>query len=288
MFFIETGFYSITELSEEWALATSLKDLSENHYDLDDETESETFSLKYLGNTVIESARSEEATAEAVKAIISTAKGKQLQVEINFCRFYRYNPFAATNRKLQRVDLTISPKGIEMLDSVTSETLMRVSIYKISYCSADAANANVFAFVGSEDQNSSRNSDEESLVCYAYLCPKRKITHKVSLTVARSFDAAYHIWRESDQRKKYKFGQLQNSNTVNTIDDQQTDNSDEIRSLLIDFNSEITAEICGKDHRNLLQNTWVSFDDSDTGDNHYGKSKLHDDSMWERQMINCS
>lgn len=66
---------SIAELSEEWALATSLKDLSENHCDADDETESETFSLKYLGNTVIESARSEEATAEAVKAIISTAKG---------------------------------------------------------------------------------------------------------------------------------------------------------------------------------------------------------------------
>lgn len=75
--FIETRFYSITELSEEWALATSLKDLSGNHSDFDDETESsETFSVKYLGNTTIESARSEEATADAVKAIISTAKGK--------------------------------------------------------------------------------------------------------------------------------------------------------------------------------------------------------------------
>lgn len=75
-------FYSITELSEEWALATSLKDLSENHFDLDDETESETFSLKYLGNTVIESARSEEATADAVKAIISTAKGKLFVINL--------------------------------------------------------------------------------------------------------------------------------------------------------------------------------------------------------------
>lgn len=34
--------------------------------------------MKYLGNTVIESARSEEATAEAVKAIISTAKGNKI------------------------------------------------------------------------------------------------------------------------------------------------------------------------------------------------------------------
>lgn len=290
--FMETGFYySFTELSEEWALATSLKDLSENQYDPDDETESETFALKYLGNTVIESARSEEATADCVKAIISTAKGKLNIIIFGGLAFIDSQfPYTATNKKLQRVNLTISPKGIEMLDSVTSETLMRVSIYKISYCSADAAHANVFAFVGSEDTNTSRNSDEEPLVCYAFLCPKRKITHKVTLTVARSFDAAYHVWQESDQRKKYKFGQRQNQNNVNATDDQQPDNSDtdsdEIRNLLIDFNSEITAEICGKDHRNLLQNTWVSFEDNDTNDSHFGK--LHDEAMWERPMVNCS
>ncbi|KAJ6597364.1 Low density lipoprotein receptor adapter protein 1 [Pseudolycoriella hygida] len=252
------------KLSEEWALATSLKDLSENHYDLDDETEAETFALKYLGNTVIESASSKEATADAVKSIISTAK--------------------ATNRKLQRVNLSISPKGIEMLDSVTSETLMRVSIYKISYCSADAAHANVFAFVGSEDLDT-RNSDKESLVCFAFLCPKRKVTHKVTLTVARSFEAAYQIWRESDERKKYKFAPSQNQNPSV---EQETDDGEEIRSLLIDFNSDITTEICGKDHRSLLQNTWVSFDDSDTTNSHFSKSQLHDDALWERQMINCS
>lgn len=170
-----------------------------------------------------------------------------------------------------------------MLDSVTSETLMRVSIYKISYCSADAAHGNVFAFVGSEDTDTRNVAEVESLVCFAFLCPKRKIAHKVTLTVARSFDAAYRTWRESDQRKKYKFGQLQNQKDDSSADEQQTDN-DEIRSLLIDFNSDITAEICGKDHRNLLQNTWVSFDnDNDTTTNsHFTKSN------WERQLINCS
>lgn len=170
-----------------------------------------------------------------------------------------------------------------MLDSVSSETLMRVSIYKISYCSADATHANVFAFVGSEDSDT-RNADDESLVCFAFLCPKRKVTHKVTLTVARSFDAAYQIWRESDERKKYSFGRNQKND--NSTDEQQTDN-EEIRSLLIDFNSDLTAEICGRDHRNLLQNTWVSFEDSDTTSSHFTKSKLHDD-QWERQMINCS
>lgn len=171
-----------------------------------------------------------------------------------------------------------------MLDSVTSETLMRVSIYKISYCSADAAHSNVFAFVGSEDAEP-RKADEESLVCFAFLCPKRKITHKVTLTVARSFDAAYRLWQESDQRKKYNFGQ--NQKNTDSTDEEHTDN-DEIRSVLIDFNSEIAAEICGKDHRNLLQNTWVSFEDSDTANGHFATSKLHDDAVWERQLINCS
>lgn len=57
-------------------MATSLKDFSEQQDEFD-AAEPETFSVKYLGNTIIESARSEEATAEAVKAVISTAKGKQ-------------------------------------------------------------------------------------------------------------------------------------------------------------------------------------------------------------------
>lgn len=175
-----------------------------------------------------------------------------------------------------------------MLDSVTSETLMRVSIYKISYCSADASHGNVFAFVGSEDINS-RNEDEESLVCFAFLCQKRKIAHKVTLTVARSFEAAYQVWQESDQRKKYQFERRQNQKHIDVIDEQHEDSGD-IRSLLIDFSSEITAEICGKDHRSLLQNTWVSFEDNnDTTQSHYSKSKLHDDTaLWERQLINCS
>lgn len=72
----KTCSHSFAELSEEWALATNLKDFSGSQDDiLDEESENETFSVKYLGNTVIEAARSEEATAEAVKAIISTAKG---------------------------------------------------------------------------------------------------------------------------------------------------------------------------------------------------------------------
>lgn len=71
-------FLFVSELSEEWALATNLKDLSGSEDDYEEETEPEVFTVKFLGNTNIESARSEEATAEAVKAIISTAKGNYL------------------------------------------------------------------------------------------------------------------------------------------------------------------------------------------------------------------
>lgn len=77
------------ELSEEWALATSLKDFSDNPDDALDEIDPETFPVKYLGSTVIEAARSEEATAEAVKAVIATAKCKGL---INYTVLvYYYN-----------------------------------------------------------------------------------------------------------------------------------------------------------------------------------------------------
>lgn len=71
------------ELSEEWSLATSMKDFAVHSDDIDtDSEEPETFDVKYLGNTIIEAARSEEATAEAVKSVISTAKGKDANGKI--------------------------------------------------------------------------------------------------------------------------------------------------------------------------------------------------------------
>lgn len=67
-----------TDVGEDWSFATKLTDLSEN---LDDENEFgypdlEIFQVKFLGSTTIDAAKSEEATANAIKSIISTAKGK--------------------------------------------------------------------------------------------------------------------------------------------------------------------------------------------------------------------
>ncbi len=61
----------------------------------------------------------------------------------------------------------------------------QVSIYRISYCSADATYDRVFAFI-----STNRN---ETLECHAFLCPKRKMVRNA----AHLFKA---FWREKGRR----------------------------------------------------------------------------------------
>ena len=104
--------------------------------------------------------------------------------------------------------LTISLRGIHMQDLGTGETRLevkfkktfhignvgnerffklnfQVSIYRISYCSADATYDRVFAFI-----STNRN---ETLECHAFLCPKRKMVRNA----AHLFKA---FWREKGRR----------------------------------------------------------------------------------------
>ena len=68
--------FFLAELCEELALANSIRDFSENHDELEDgSNEAISYSVKYLGNTPVPTPRSENATAEAVKSIITAAKG---------------------------------------------------------------------------------------------------------------------------------------------------------------------------------------------------------------------
>lgn len=69
-----------------------------------------TFRVKYLGSTLVEKPSSEEATAEAVKTVMTMAK--------------------ASGKKLQRVILSVSLNGIKMIDIPTEETHLEVSIYR--------------------------------------------------------------------------------------------------------------------------------------------------------------
>nr|XP_033202818.1 PTB domain-containing adapter protein ced-6-like isoform X4 [Bombus vancouverensis nearcticus] len=163
-----------SELCEEWALANSREcvegsgSAGTTHDESEDASEAR-FTLKYLGSTLVETPSSEEATAEAIKTVITMAK--------------------ASGKKLQRVSLAVSLKGIRMTDLATEEDQLQVSIYRISYCSADAAHDHVFAFIAT--------NLNETMECHAFLCPKRKMAQTVTLTVAQAFNTAYEAWQLS-------------------------------------------------------------------------------------------
>jgi len=267
------------KLNDDWSLATSLKDITEFGEDEMDDNAPETdiFQVKYLGSTSTTLPKSDEATAEAIKSIITTAK--------------------ATNKKLPRVNMSVCPNGIECFDKVTGETVLKVSIYKISYCSADAVHSNVFAFVAGTKDDLTDN-EPDTLCCHAFICQKRKIAHKLTLTVARSFESAFKQWQESVQRNKYRSQLEQYKNSLNACDASKAvtvestssdpiESSDNLKQLLIDFNSEF--ENSKIDHRELLQNTWVSFDDEPqlNETNNIMPVYVFENNMWERKLI-CS
>uniref|UniRef100_A0ACB8FRA8 Low density lipoprotein receptor adapter protein 1 n=1 Tax=Sphaerodactylus townsendi TaxID=933632 RepID=A0ACB8FRA8_9SAUR len=106
------------------------------------------FNLKYLGMTLVEQPKGEDLSAAAVKRIVATAK--------------------ASGKKLQKITLKVSPRGIILSDSITNEPIENISIYRISYCTADKVHDKVFAYIAQSQLN-------ENLECHAFLCTKRKM-----------------------------------------------------------------------------------------------------------------
>lgn len=75
-----------TDVGENWAFASKLSDLSENFDDDGGEnrfSDLEIFTVKFLGSTTVKAAKSDEATANAIKNIISTAKGERIHISMN-------------------------------------------------------------------------------------------------------------------------------------------------------------------------------------------------------------
>uniref|UniRef100_A0ABI8APX7 PID domain-containing protein n=1 Tax=Felis catus TaxID=9685 RepID=A0ABI8APX7_FELCA len=130
------------------------------------------FSLKYLGMTLVEQPKGEELSAAAVKRIVATAK--------------------ASGKKLQKVTLKVSPRGIILTDNITNQLIENVSIYRISYCTADKMHDKVFAYIAQSQHN-------ENLECHAFLCTKRKMAQAVTLTVAQAFKVAFEFWQVSKE-----------------------------------------------------------------------------------------
>ncbi|KAK9303790.1 hypothetical protein QLX08_004657 [Tetragonisca angustula] len=253
------------KLCEEWALANSREcvegggSAGATHDESEDASEAR-FTLKYLGSTLVETPSSEEATAEAIKTVITMAK--------------------ASGKKLQRVSLAVSLKGIRMTDLATEEDQLQVSIYRISYCSADAAHDHVFAFIAT--------NLNETMECHAFLCPKRKMAQTVTLTVAQAFNTAYEAWQlsqadprihhaqdkspsltddtnESNEKKKKN---EEETKSVTKVNEQNKDNgelrnaNDTPKNLLIDLSNETKT----------AGNSWVCFEEEDGKKMQKGKS----------------
>lgn len=195
--------------------------------------------------------------------------------------------------------MNVSPKGIEIIDRATAETLQQVSIYRISNCSADPTHSNVFAFISSPQVTNSggegtSSGDESSasaydfpspdldglpLTCHVFLCPKRKMAQNISLTVARSFERAFDIWKSISHRRLIEQARRRDSQTrlgyspsprPDLVDggkegrDEQPDgpqdepDEEKVMNLLIDLNADFTDI-----RKSYLQNTWVSFEETE-------------------------
>ncbi|XP_043253896.1 low density lipoprotein receptor adapter protein 1-B-like isoform X1 [Colletes gigas] len=239
------------KLCEEWALANSRECVEGSGSAGTTQEESEDasearFTLKYLGSTLVETPSSEEATAEAIKTVITMAK--------------------ASGKKLQRVSLAVSLKGIRMTDLATEEDQLQVSIYRISYCSADATHDHVFAFIAT--------NLNETMECHAFLCPKRKMAQTVTLTVAQAFNTAYEAWlsqadpriyhaqdkspsltddrsENSEKKKDDTVKSVGKANEQNKHSDQRCNVNDAQKNLLIDLSNDTKP----------AGNSWVCFEE---------------------------
>uniref|UniRef100_A0A8C4N684 Low density lipoprotein receptor adaptor protein 1b n=1 Tax=Eptatretus burgeri TaxID=7764 RepID=A0A8C4N684_EPTBU len=132
------------------------------------------FSLKYLGMTLVEEPKGEDMAAMAVKRIVVMAKG--------------------SSKKLRKVMLTVSPKGILLQDLESHELIESISIFRISYCTADKVYDKVFAYVA-------QNTQSETMECHAFLSCKKKVAQAVTLTVAQAFRVAFEFWQTAKEAK---------------------------------------------------------------------------------------
>ncbi|XP_053700172.1 low density lipoprotein receptor adapter protein 1-B isoform X1 [Synchiropus splendidus] len=153
------------------------------------------FNVKYLGMTMVGQPKGEEMAAAAIRRIVATAR--------------------AGAKKFRKVTLTVSPKGIVITDTESTDLIENVSIYRISYCTADKTQDKVFAYVSQSQFN-------ETLECHAFLCQKRKIAQAVTLTVAQAFKVALDLW-EIAQEDKNKKGRSRCSCTAS---DSQPENTE--------------------------------------------------------------
>lgn len=215
-------------------------------------------------------------SVEAVKNIIKVAK--------------------ASRKKLQRVNVEISLKGIAVNDLQGNE-MFKISIYRISNCSTDASHRQVFSFI-STDAN-------ETMECHAFLCSKRKLAETVTLAVAHAFSTAYEAWRILPSTKEFQQTSVESENQKNVEANSSPvkislapfqEKSQKLTSIkteeekLIDFDDDFSAKpltislVPFTERSNGIlkspkaetkdSNAWVSFDDDFTSTLKWPMSKV--------------
>ncbi|XP_060568803.1 low density lipoprotein receptor adapter protein 1-like [Ruditapes philippinarum] len=142
-------------------------------------TEGVAFYLKYLGSTLLDELPQGESYGEGVSS-------KAVQRIVDMAR--------TQGRKLNKVNLKVSPSGIKVTDMDSKQLLMDVSIYRISFCTADRNHDKLFAFIA-------RNSINETMECHAFYCAKEKIAQAVTLSVSQAFNLAKDQWEKSKNIK---------------------------------------------------------------------------------------
>ncbi|KAH3728024.1 low density lipoprotein receptor adapter protein 1-A-like [Dreissena polymorpha] len=142
-------------------------------------TEGVGFYLKYLGSTLLDElplgeSYGEGVSTRAVQRIVEMAKSQA--------------------KKLVKVSLKVTPHGIKVVDMDSKDMLFDVSIYRISFCTADKNHDKIFAFIA-------RNTINETMECHAFYCAKQKIAQAVTLSVSQAFNLAKDTWEKTNNAK---------------------------------------------------------------------------------------
>jgi hypothetical protein len=166
--------------------STKHEKLEENWESNDDPVQDGlAFFLKYLGNIIVDHPNGEGTTASAVKKIVSMSSKNKF------------------NRKMTKMEVVVSPRGIKMTEVETNALFEEVSIYRVSFCTNDSTHNKIFAFIA-------RNNDNETMECHAFLCPKKKVAQAITLSVSHSFNLAFETWEKDKAIKKIPVSQSAN------------------------------------------------------------------------------
>ncbi|XP_074594877.1 low density lipoprotein receptor adapter protein 1-A-like [Brevipalpus obovatus] len=170
------------------------------------------FHCKYIGSTLVEKSSDDATTADAIKTIVQMAK--------------------ISGRDAKKVVLTIRPSGISCKDLLNDDEIFDISIYRISYCSADANYPRVVAFIAT--------NLNETHECHAFLTRKDDIAQACALTISQAFAIAFEKYQMA-MKEKAKNGNStskENESPSSTTTSQSSKSQTIGASTLIDFNTE--------------------------------------------------